>query len=103
MIGASTLRAKPMTEVGSDGVEIATQSISREGGDAIRLQSQFEIVGESHSIFVFAMTQVKGRQDLGDWIDDEPQPHFASATDATEELIHLDEGQHQISKDAVME
>jgi hypothetical protein len=51
-----------------DSVEIATQSICREGGDAIRLQSQFEIVGESHGVNIFAVTQVKGWQDLGDWI-----------------------------------
>jgi hypothetical protein len=102
MIGASTLRAKPVTEVGSDGVEIPTQSISRESRVAIRLQTHLEIVRESHGVNIFAMTQVKGRQDLGDWIDRQPQPHFASAPDATVELIHLDEDQHQIPKETIM-
>ncbi len=102
MIGAGTLRAKPVTEMGGDGVEIAAQTICCESRDAIRLQAHLEIVGESHGIIVFAMTQVKGRQDLGDWIDGEPQPHLASATNPAVELIHLDEGQHQISEETIV-
>jgi len=69
MIGAGTLRAKPMTEMGSDGVEIAAQSVSRESGNAVRLHAHLEIVGEVHGVIIFAVTQVKRRQDLGDWID----------------------------------
>jgi hypothetical protein len=68
-IGASTLRAKPVTEVGGDGVEITAQAVSREGGVAVRPQAHIDIVYESYGIFVFAMTQVKRWQDLGDRID----------------------------------
>ena len=82
---------------------IASQSVSREGRDAVRLQPHLEIVGEMHRVNIFAVTQVKGWQDLGDWIDGKPQPHLAGATNAAEELIHLDEGQHQLSEYTVME
>ncbi len=69
MIGTGTLRAKPVTEMSGDSVEIATQSVSCEGRDAVRLQPHLEIVGEMNRVNIFAVTQVKGWQDLGDWID----------------------------------
>jgi hypothetical protein len=70
MISAGTLRAKPVTEMSSDGVEIAAKSVSREDGNAFRLHALLEIVGEEHRVIIFVVTQVKRRQDLGDWIDD---------------------------------
>ena len=61
MIGTSALGAEPTSKVGGYGVEVATQAIGGESGDAIGLETQLEIVGEYHRIFVFAVAKVQSR------------------------------------------
>jgi len=72
MISSGARGTKPMTEVSGNCVEICSQSVCRERWGAIRLQAQLQVVGESHRIIVFAVTQVKRGQDFCDWINLKP-------------------------------
>ena len=67
------------------------------------MKAELEIMSQSHGIIILALAEVKRRQDLGDWIDGQPQPHFAGTAYSAIQLIHLDEGQKQVVKKTVVE
>ena len=102
MISMRTFGAEPVAKVGGDGVEVATQTIGGESGDAIRLETQLEIMGEYHGIFVFAMTQMERWQNLSDRVYGQPQPQLAGVANPAVELIQLDEDQGQISENTIV-
>ncbi len=59
-------------------------------------------MSQGHGILVLAIAKVKGGQDLGEWVDGEPQPHATDLADSAVEFIHLDEGQEQVMEEALM-
>jgi len=63
-----------------DGVEIGSQTIGQEAGDAAGSEPDFDAVGEGKGIVFGASTDVKRWDSLADRIDSQPQS--ASGGDA---------------------
>ena len=54
VVSSCLLRAKPGAEVRGDGVEVTAQSVVGEGGDAVIVQTQLEIMEEGTGVFLLA-------------------------------------------------
>ena len=52
VVSSCPLRSEPVTEVGGDGIEVAAQAVAGEDGDAVVVQTQMEIVGQSMGVLL---------------------------------------------------
>ena len=94
MVSSCSLRAKPVAEVGGDGVEVAAQAVAGEGGDAVVVQTQLKIMEQGIGILLLAAAQMQRGDDLGDGVNGQPEPLDASP-DLGVQFVELDEGQDE--------
>ena len=69
VIGACSGWTKPVTKVGGEGVEVAAQTVGCGGRDAVRSESQFEIMHECKRIIFGSVTDVHGRDGFADRVE----------------------------------
>ena len=106
VVSPCPLRSMPVAAPGGlpggDGVEVAAQSIAGEGGYAVFVQTQTEIVEEGMSVLLLASTQMKRGDDLCDRVNGQPEPLDASP-DFGVQFVELDEGEDQALEVAVVQ